>query len=303
MERTGSREGSEVTCGHGQKSDPRCYSKAPSRRQIASRKSGDTQGCHDGRVQDHDRVRDKSPPSTPPRIATHCQVGQPVRRTPHCGEQRGRPGCRCSRLDPIEKREPVSALQQQRANPPHRGQAHTQRFPCSEAPSRSGTQARQHEDGGERQDGQRGSGVHSAHEQHRHTRSRRRPSRGPLGAGPDQRYQRPRKQDERKQLRGNGADLGQHPGRYGISQPGEQPCHWRADIESSAQPNASEEGRDQQNGHPGSLHNPTGQSRFHSEQVEGTHREEVAVTLVGDLAEGDVGVPQVQSPAQEPRRV
>jgi len=226
-------------------------------------------------------------------------VGDPVGRAAQGvgdggGEGRDRGG-----LDPLQERRAVGPHHDQRHQPPQGAEQGEHRPPQHQRAAAGTRRTGQQPHHPERDDREGRRGVDAADEGDR--------DRGPGGGDPrrpafgtdHERQQHPRRQGHRPALAGDRSQRGEHPWRHRVGDAGQQAGEVAAHAERPHQTGGAGEGDGQHQPPPQPLHHPAGDPGQHAGEVERPGREEVAVRLVLQLAEGSLAVPQVQRTQHE----
>ena len=292
-----------VTRGHRQQAKCRGCNEATSTVEAPSHQARHPEQRHDRGDQHDAPVGDQRPARPPPRLAADSDVAQPVARPAQHLRHGGGAGRGGGRLDEVQERRGVATLQHERHEPPRAGQRDRHDPPTGQSPARGASQPRQQPQARQGQQGEHSRGVDGTHAQHRHARAHRCPARSLLGCLTDERDQHPGQEGHGKDLGGVPTDLGEHARRERVEQASEQPGVRGAEVQSGAQSQHAEERGHQQQRHPRPLNHPRRHLQPRPEQVEGTHRPQVAVRLVLQLSERRARVPQVQGSPQEPAGV
>ncbi|CAB4741620.1 unannotated protein [freshwater metagenome] len=226
-------------------------------------------------------------------------VGDPVGgAAQRVGQRRRERGDRGG-LDPLQERRAVGAHEHQRHQPPQGADEGEDRPPEHERATARAGRAGQQPDHAERDDGEGGRGVDAADQRDREPGAGSRAPRAPPLRADHQRQQHPRGQRHRPALAGDGTQGGEHPRGERVRRPGEQAGQVAAHPEGPHQARGAREGDGQHQPPPQPLDDPAGDAGQDAGEEERPRREEVAVGLVLQLAEGALAVPQVQGTLEE----
>ena len=217
---------------------------------------------------------------------------------------------RCTRvttrgvLDPVEERRAVAAEQHQRHQPPGRRSTATTPPPAGQR----ATASRLDGSAGADHVGTTASAVAVALTPPHSDARRARTSRGPTGAEPPRRASTSGRRIQGASSSGHASDGdgpegAEHPGhraKASAATAGDGPA--AADVRTS-EPEHAEEARQRAARPPQPLDHPGGATEQPASSEERTHRQQVAVGLVLELAEGRRRVPQVQRARHQAARV
>ena len=229
-------------------------------------------------------------------------VGDPVRGAAQGVGDRGGERRDRGRLDPVQEGRAVGAHHHQGHQPPQGAEEGEHRPPEHERATARTARAGQQPHDAERDHREGGRGVDTSDARRRDTGPGRCQARGATLGADDQGQQHPRGQCHRPALAGDRPHRRQHARRERVGGTGQEAGEVAADPERAHQARGAGERHRQDQAPPQPLHHPAREPSQDAGQEERGGREEVAVGLVLQLAEGALTVPEMQRAHHEVTR-